>query len=230
MGHGGDATLKYEDWERGCAADSVRNEFVVPQIVEFFSRTRPDTILDVGSLTGYMAREINTALSYAPAWTLLDCDAGAVAFARASIPAGMSARLINQRLQDFASGEKFAAALLTFTLLELGDRTGIFEAIGSQLREGGHLVIALPDCLQDVIAEVRSGAQLDLLDEFVRADVQIPKIDKFTAEPYPFFAVRLTRVIAEVIEANFTLIELMRHDFEEGGVFLMYFQRLPVHG
>lgn len=220
--------MNYDDWERGCAADSVRNEFLVPQIVDFLSRVRPESILDVGCLTGYMPRQIDADLPYSPLWTLLDCDAEAVEYAKTRIPAGMNARLVNLSFDDFNPSDGFDAVLLTFTLLEFSDRTGLFDACARVL-ENGYLVVALPDCLIDVIAEAQSKVGSNVLEDFVRSDVALPKIDKFTAKPYPFVAVRMTRIIAEALAAGFVMISLIRYDSGDGGVFLIYFQRIPAH-
>lgn len=218
--------MNYDGWEAGCAADSVRNGFVVPQIVDLFSRYQPKTILDIGSLTGYIPRQIDAALPYGPAWTLLDRDPEAIQYARSKLPGHMDAQLVNLPLEDFNPETKFEAVVLTFTLLEFPDRMGVFDGCASRMLDQGHLVIALPDCLVDTIEEARSTAALDILERFVRSDVELPKIDKFTGDPYPFVAVRITRIIAEAIAAGFALITLNRHDSGDGGVFLIHLQKM----
>jgi len=217
--------LRYDDWDRGCASDAVRNGFLVPNIVAFLDQARPDSILDVGSLTGFMARTISDKLTYSPDWTLLDRDPAAIEYAKAKLPSGMKVRFANAPLETWDSSERFGAALLTFTLLEVQDQERTLKQIASRVGPNGHLLLALPDCLEDVIAEAESESSLEILHEFVQADVELPKVDKFTGEPYPFRARRSTRVISDTLAAGFALIDLIRDASISEGTFLMNFRR-----
>jgi SAM-dependent methyltransferase len=221
----GGGELRYDDWERGCASDYVRNGFLVPNIVEFLDQTRPDSILDVGSLTGYMARTIAGQLTYSPHWTLLDRDVGAIEYSKTKMPASMNVQFVGSDLETWDSNEQFGAALLTFTLLELEDRKSLLGKIAPRVRRRGHLIVALPDCLEDVIAKAEIDSNFGVLHEFVGSDMALPKIDKFTGQPYPFCASRLSRVISDTIEAGFSLLALKRDTSKGEGVFIMRFQR-----
>jgi SAM-dependent methyltransferase len=217
--------VRYDDWDRGCASDYVRNGFLVPNIVAFLDQVRPDSILDIGSLTGFMARTISGKLTYSPDWTLLDRDAAAIEYSKAKIPAEMKVRFISTALETWDSNEQFGAVLLTFTLLELGDRERALGDMASRVLPGGHLLVALPDCLEDVISKAEADSSFEVLHEFVRVDVELPKVDKFTGQPYPFRARRLTRVISDTLAAGFALVALMRDASESEGVYLINFQR-----
>lgn len=63
-----------ERWELGSRDDAIRNGFVIPALADIIEQGRPQTILDIGAGTGYVARGINALLSFEPAWTLIDLN------------------------------------------------------------------------------------------------------------------------------------------------------------
>jgi predicted O-methyltransferase YrrM len=82
------------DWELGSKGDPIRNNFVVPHLVNLFNRTKPDTILDVGAATGYIARQVDVQLSYRANWTLVDQNEARVALAHKLKPVDMRASVL----------------------------------------------------------------------------------------------------------------------------------------
>lgn len=60
-------------WEQGCRTDEIRNSFVVPTLAGIVERTRPNSVIDIGCGTGYIARGVAGLVSN-PAldWRLLD--------------------------------------------------------------------------------------------------------------------------------------------------------------
>ncbi|WP_339036043.1 hypothetical protein WHZ78_33410 [Bradyrhizobium symbiodeficiens] len=61
-------------WEQGCKDDPVRNQVVLPDLIECLDRLRPTLIGDVGSGTGYLSRAAALHYAYPAHWFLLERD------------------------------------------------------------------------------------------------------------------------------------------------------------
>lgn len=212
-----------ELWDIGSSGDRVRNDFVIPNIARSMERTRPETILDVGSATGQIAREIDRKLSFSPHWTLTDISETRLKYANAQLPSGMSARTIRHDITTSpVEREHYAAALATFTLLEIDQIEKAIRHLVQSLRIGGIIYVALPDVWRDALAAKEDYSTLvELLDE----RTSISKIDKFTGKPYPFHAARLERIIEWFLINGCVLTDLEK-SAPNGEVFLLTFERI----
>lgn len=220
------------DWDDGCGRDTVRNEFLIPRIASFANRYRPAHIMDVGAGTGYIARNVDTRLSYRPRWTLIDTDRSRLDVALAQRPDRMAADIVIEDLLHPAS--KYSrpdgdCVLMLFTLLEMIDIPEAIRKVASLVSPGGYLLIALPDVWRDIVD--LPGCALTTAAKFLTEMVSIDKIDGFTKDKYPFNAIRIEAVIAAHLKAGFTLIGLDRSEVGKG-TYLLTFKNLRVfpHG
>lgn len=213
-------------WERGCRADLVRNEFVIPEITKILEEFRPETILDIGSATGYVPRSIAAQLTFAPKWALLDSDEERL---RLAVELWGDDPKMSVICGDVIAGEvpkaPFDVVLVTFTLLEIGDLQSAIQAIAKSTVVDGLAVVAQPDVWRDALAQPDRGATISAL---LTDGVEIEKLDRFTGTAYPFFAVRIELVIAEFLRQGFALRRLA-HREPEGEIFLLTFQKLIDH-
>lgn len=224
--HANHAEAEAAAWERGCKADAIRNEFLIPAITRQFQEDKPNRILDIGTGTGYIPRMVDVALTYRPHWTLVDLNPSRMALALTLKPESMNLEAVaGDALIRIGSFAPFDAALLTFTLLEFRELNAILGQVSNVIHAGGVLILALPDLWRDVLSEQGNVSNANsLLD----GAVEIPKTDKFTGTAYPFFGRRIEHVIAHVLRLKFCLERL-----EQGGpndeVFLLLFRKCGSH-
>lgn len=210
-------------WEKGCRADLMRNEFLIPTLIELFRIERPSAILDIGTGTGYIPRSIHDGLDYRPAWTLVDLDVERLRFMEQCKPKGMQVTCVGGSVSDaIPPMSEFAAVLLTFTLLEANDVSAMLASAIKLVADGGLLIIALPDVWRDVLAADEQDQNLS--KRFLEQQVALTKTDKFTNGSYPFNAIRNESVITIVLR-QFCILERLIRGGPEEGVFLFVFRK-----
>lgn len=219
-----DDSERYASWDAGCLNDPIRNGILVPAIIDLVTTMRPARILDVGCATGYVPRKVSESLAYSPQWTLLDRNKAALEFAASTVPVGMEVQFENRDIFDLKGGYRFDLVLMTFTLLEEVRREAIFPALRRQLEPRGSLILALPDCLMDILDEAEEGQNLEVLQRYTRGLVELEKVDKFTKARYPFLAERIEIVLERATKAGLTLVSIRREESADSAVFLMTFE------
>jgi hypothetical protein len=218
---GGNAEL----WEAGCREDKLRNGVLVPAIARILAREKSARILDVGTGTAYVPRQIHPLLSHRPEWNLVDLCPDRIALASKLIPEDMIAEFTCSDIANCGLPSAwYDAILLTFTLLEVSDMKELINALSDLTADEGSLIIALPDVWKDVL-----GASDDHEADakaFLSSDVELIKMDRFTQAAYPFRARRIERVIECVLDRGFRLEELRNPCLGEASVFLLTFRRM----
>lgn len=217
-----ESTSAAERWEHGCRSDEVRNGFVIPELTRIVSTVRPAAILDVGAGTGYIAREVNHRLDYAPIWTLVDCDPERVALARSYSSDIMLQEVLETDVMSLPDVQKYDAVLVTFTLLEVADIPVCVAKLRRLMNPFSVLSVVLPDAWADVLDA--SATDPALVTQFLCERVSIPKNDKFTGKPYPFEAIRTESLIGMVLHAGFVLVEIRKTAAPLAGVFMLTFR------
>jgi ubiquinone/menaquinone biosynthesis C-methylase UbiE len=211
-------------WDNGCQTDKVRNEFIIPVVIDLFNAIRPQSILDVGAGTGFTARQIDRKLDYRPNWCLLDRDPERLDFATGKCPPRMN---LETRCENFLSAKlaclSFDALFFGFTLLELGTGEDVLSSIDRLCGAKGTVIIAQPDVMLDVLAKGEHDPSL--LKKFATEPVSLHKTDKFTLAEYPFHAERFESITYKVMRLGFSLERFEREVFDGGAVFLLAFVR-----
>lgn len=215
-------------WDDGCISDTTRNDFVIPYLVTLLTRERKLTILDIGTGTGYIPRSVDTKLDYRPHWTLIDADSNRILVAEQRKHPEMQCSYQIGDIARIASSERtFDAVLLTFTLLEADNAKAMLALAAQSLSTDGLLIVAVPDVWRDALdaGEKQPTILHRLLDEVV----DVPKIDKFTGSPYPFYALRTETLIATVLEYA-CVLESLRTVGQQNDVYLLVFRKQASHG
>lgn len=214
-------------WERGCAADPVRNDVVLPHLVTSLAAAGPRTVIDLGSGTGYITRSL-TAEPWAASvdWILLDSNPELLDIATASIDPDHT--VIDCRYDltgpPCPSPCEAEAAFAVFTFLEFPITQTLARNCADLLLPGGVLLVYLPDILADVLAVADRGALSDLLD----GTCVIEKPDHFTGALDAFHATRTELLLSVFLGAHFRLLGLdvlARNDRRES-IFCFRFERL----
>jgi SAM-dependent methyltransferase len=210
-------------WERGCQADALRNEFIVPSVIRFLQQDMPGRILDVGAGTAYIPRAVDRQLSYRPQWTVLDLNAHRIALARTLKPAEMLLEWLQADItKRLPPSEPYHAALLTFTLLEFSQLGQVLKNVADVITRDGLLILALPDVWRDALRHAAEGSRFAAA--LLEGQAEIPKIDKFTGKEYPFHAHRIEQIISVVLQLDFSL-EALEQGGPSGEAFLLLFRK-----
>lgn len=217
-------TSSAKKWDEASASDPVRNDFIIPCIAEIFESDRPQAILDIGTGSGYVPRIIDSQLSYNPDWTLVDLSFERI---RLCISLTINRPNLNCEQADFLNmpllASKFDAVLLVFTLLEMQLSSTLSQRINMLLKLGGHVVVTIPDTLQDVLKASQESPSV--WQDYINGQCSLPKTDKFTDTMYPFNAHRFDDVVELFIANGFLLIGLERAAFDGKVTYLIKFRK-----
>lgn len=211
-------------WEEGSRSDPIRNDFVIPILARWIEADRPVTILDIGAGTGYIARQIDIRLRFRPAWTLVDLNRERPDLAERCRPADMVLERLVGNVFDWPwEVGRFEAVLITFTLLEIADINRLCGLISKHMPEGALLAVTMPDAWVDVVEH--SSRDPDVVRRYVDGPVEIPKVDKFTGERYPFRTTRMEDLLGRVLKAGFSLTDLEHGRLGPQSAFVLGFRR-----
>jgi len=209
-------------WEDGCKGDDVRNNLVLPHLNQLIDGSKFRSVIDIGCATGYITRLLaNKHQLKGIEWVLLDSSEEMLHFAIAALGSQLSAKFIKV---DITNSEEVQLvhpadmAFIVFTTLEFRMTKRIAQNVADLLIPGGILAIFLPDVLYDVIKS--NPNKEDHLWQYADGHCELPKLDKFTKQPYPFHANRIETIIADFLDAGLQLLRLtiyQRNEVGKGG-------------
>ncbi|MDH3030141.1 class I SAM-dependent methyltransferase [Methylobacterium fujisawaense] len=216
-------------WDQGCATDEIRNQFVIPAIIEVASANDPDSIIDIGCGSGYIAREVEAGgIAKGVAWRLLDYSTDMLSFARSRCTDIERTAFIRHDLRvEPRDIPKSILGYVAYTFLDfLLDET-IALHVSDLIMEGGTLLVFLPDVLEDVIEA--AGQDPAVLDEYRSGHCSLAKRDKFTSKNVLFEANRVENVIQLFLGAGLVLTHLRTHRSAKGKFhYMLSFRALSV--
>lgn len=216
-------------WDQGCATDEIRNQFVIPAIVEFARKSNPSSIIDIGCGSGYIAREV--AARGAPTgidWRLLDYADEMLSFARTHFAgAAETAFFLHDLRREPRDLPKSLLGFVAYTFLDFPLNDAIARNIASLIAVGGSLLIFMPDVLEDVIEAAAQDPAL--LDDYRAGHCSLVKTDKFTAKNVLFEANRVEDVIGRFLRTGLSLMDLKTYRSKKGKFhYMLTFRAAPV--
>ena len=211
------------NWNKGCEKDIVRNQFIIPNLIKTLNKYRSTEILDVGTGTAFIAREVDKALRYRPKWTVID-----VLPARISLAVKM--KPIQMQMEGLVLGfdkitkvkAKYDAILLIFTLLEIEKLKVFFSTVQEVLSKDGIVCISMPNSLEDVHSAASSDATV--FQSYMKDCCMLNKTDKFTGKTYPFYAHRFEYIVNGMIIAGFDMVNMSISRIENRESHFLVFQ------
>ena len=81
----------------------------------------------------------------------------------------------------------------------------------------------MPDAWIDVLEHAATDPEI--VRKYVEGPVEIPKLDKFTGEQYPFRATRIEDLLGRILNAGFNLIQLEHGRVAGQSAFVLAFER-----
>lgn len=199
-----------ELWEAGCSKDHVRNTFIIPDLVARISRLCPVRIADVGSGTGYMSRNLASRLPNCHTWSLLENDPNMLRFSANIVGSDKHIGVVS--FDIFQPNEivcnSFDLVFSVFSTLDFGMNQRVASNLVGLLRQGGTLLIYVPDLLEEVSQMCAVMSSLEPLEEYRRGKTDIRKPDRFTKRVEPFVAHRVELCVAQVLAAGTNLRQL----------------------
>jgi ubiquinone/menaquinone biosynthesis C-methylase UbiE len=210
-------------WEVGCRTDPIRNQFLIPKLARLLARENSAKILDVGTGTGYIPRQLHDLLNHCPEWTLVDTDPERMKVATAyKAPEMRMHGIVGSIASTKLANDVYDAVLLTFTILEAEKPAEMLADTIRLVAANGILVIAIPDGWKDIMDA--SDSCPTLAQRFLKKTVRLRKIDKFTGSPYPFFMMRIESLIAVVLQHQ-CVLESLEQGGSDGEVYMLVFRK-----
>ena len=221
----GDINVEALRWEEGCRKDVVRNQFIIPEMAALISSLRPKSVLDVGSGTAYVPRQIHTATRPQVRWSLVDLSDSRMNLARNLVEPDQHVEFIAKDIFTVPTSElKSDVVLLCNSIMEMPLDSSQTAHLASIPNESGHIIIFMPDPLSDILSYEKVKT-LGMLEAYISADLKLDKVDKFTGKPYPFIAHRPATIIMKIMAEGYNLVMVKRSNIG-GGYFLFGFRRV----
>ncbi len=219
-----EAQEEASNWNAGCEKDDVRNEFIIPTLAKVLTQFQPSRVLDVGTGTAYIAREVDSVLQYRPFWTAIDLLSARVSLAIKMKPKHMNMEALVLSFDEIAQkNTKYDAILLIFTLLEIKKLRNFFDTVQGVISDDGIVCIAMPNSLEDVYNAAVKDASV--LQDYMNDCCVLDKIDKFTGKKYPFNAHRFECIVKSMVQAGFNMIDMVSRHTEDHESYLLVFQK-----
>ncbi len=218
-----------DTWERGCSADRVRNEVVIPHLASALRCSRPAAVLDLGSGSGYITRHLAGAPWAAGThWTLVDVDEALLDYALASMMSGWSVTAVRYDLTGALPPAELQGdvAFAVFTLLEFRANPQLARNCTALLRPEGELLIYLPDVLADIHA---ASTDETTLASFLAGHCMLEKVDHFTGTPEAFHATRIEHLLNILLDAglHLTALEVIPRTDRVEDIYCLRCRRVP---
>lgn len=196
-------------WEAGCLTDDARNAFVLPYLRKLLRERVIAHVLDLGCGTGYVSR----ALVQDPgapemSWTLLDQDKRALEYARSRWPPSQPAQFLECDVAALGGydGQKADLVIICYSMLEFVSLKQSMQGISHLCGNNATAVIFMPDCLEDVLAALRTDPTA--LSRYLAGDCSLNKFNSFLSRSLPFFAHRVENIIETMLETGWSLRHL----------------------
>ena len=208
-------------WDQGCATDEIRNDFVIPAILDVASTIGPSSIIDIGCGSGYVAREIVArGAANEIHWRLLDYAGEMLSFARMRVSSAARTEFFLHDLRyEPRDLPKSQLGFVAYTFLDFPLDDVIAHNIASLIATGGTLLIFMPDVLEDVIEAAAQDPTV--LHNYRSGHCSIEKTDKFTFKNVLFEANRVENTIQRFLRAYFTLTDLKNFRSKRGKLHYM---------
>lgn len=192
-----------EDWHSGCQNDAPRNDFIIPQLVNFCQSNDFVSIGFLGCATGYIPKKVSDSIS-AKRFKLLDVDQERLEFAKSLDYNDVSVSFEFTPIENLSKSLDVDLMVISNTLLEFTPNDEFFKSLKRHLQSNANVIVFLPDILEDVVQEYVAGNRL-ALQEFIKGVRAVEKIDKFTLVKTEFFAHRLINLAKLFLDHGFYL-------------------------
>lgn len=212
-------------WHAKSTDDPYRRDFIVPTLVSYDFLGDCQAIAFIGCRTGYIPEQLVSCGIVDKEFFLVDLDDNAIKFAKSLnygkndvhfVHAEMSADWNGSRLLDLV--------IIANTLLEVEVSAALIVSLVKKVKEGGRVVVFLPDYLRDVIEQEATEKGSVASDYVNNGSVTLKKIDRFTNEPYPYQIIRKLFLIELFLRAGTTLESIKRNE-DGAGEFALVFKR-----
>jgi SAM-dependent methyltransferase len=159
--------------------------------------------MDVGCGTGYICQRLS---GLDVRWTLLDMNAAMVDFARRALLGRDNVGYVTASLSVAVDRQLVSPhdiVLSAYSILEVYDLQEFVRACRLTVRDGGVVVIYLPDCLEDIVPEPSAA-----FEKFRAGLIRVRKLNAFTQTELVFLARRVEQYLAVFTTEGFALVGL----------------------
>ncbi|WP_082122354.1 MULTISPECIES: trans-aconitate 2-methyltransferase [Frankia] len=192
------------------------------------SESKASSVMDLGCGSGYLTRRLLARSSgQIVRWVLVDSNRDALAFARERLNGASNIEVAHGDItqpQPSRWVDPVDFAFLAFTLLEVQVDATVASNIEAQLAPSGTVVVVLPDVLTDIYQ--LGDPAVEALGKYIKGQVFLDKIDKFTGRSYPFYAQRIEKIISAFLDCSFFLSNIRQIETRTGhSIYFLRFRR-----
>lgn len=221
------------EWEKFCREDVVRNQLIVPFIVEQIAQLKPLSVIDIACGTGYVSAKILIEEGLKPlCWRLLDFNGQMIDFAYNRLK---HLPFVERHHADLRNKNEILPippsdlAFVCLSLLELKVDYSVAKNLLTLANPTGSLLIIIPDLLAD-IASSRDSA--NHLEQYIDGYCELTKMERDFGGHYPFCANRIEFFISSVLAAGAYLksMDILNSPNQSGVFFCLHFVRADTTG
>lgn len=151
--------MKYiEDWDNYVQNDPIRNNLVIPDLTESIEFLKAKSILDLGSGSGYISKEIFNKLKGKIDLHLLDVDIKFIQYSKVKYFQNVDEiNFIVSDIKEYEESKKFDVIFCSFSNLEFLFDHFLVIKLKKMLNKNGRFILYMPDCLEDILQNSNSG-------------------------------------------------------------------------
>ncbi len=214
-----------EKWNKHVEVDDVRNNFILPRIINFIDKNNINSILDIGSGSGYIANELIKSSKRKIEITCIEKNKRNIDFSKEKYDNYKNQiTYINSKFENLDFSKKYDINLIIFTLLEFKISKNFINNISKSLNNFGFSYIIIPDFLIDIVEQ---NNMMYLKNYAEQNYVKFQNKHISSNFKIPFIANRIEKIIEDMIESNFVLVKFKKIYYnKKNGYYELVFQYL----
>ncbi len=196
--------MQTKKWHSYVKKDLIRNQFVIPYIVEIVNKFEIKSVIDIGSGSGYVAAEVSRLLDKNISILCIDKSGRNINFSKTIYKNINGLSFEKGSFEDIIIKDTFDLSLLVFTLVDFKINNSFIEKIALHTTSNGYSLIVIPDFLSDIL-EMNS---LNLLVSYLNnSSVELGNKEICHKFSIPFVANKTEKIVEFMYSNNFTLVD-----------------------
>ena len=191
-------------WHYYVKKDLIRNQFVIPYIIELINRFEIKKVIDIGSGSGYVAAEVSRLVENKITLFCIDKSGRNINFSKKTYDNVNGLTFVKGSFENLIIKDIYDLSLVVFTFVDFKINNSFIKKISLHTSNNGYSLIVIPDFLSDIL-EMNDR---DLLISYLNnSSVELGNKEICRKFSIPFVANKTEKIIELMYLNNFTLID-----------------------